>query len=224
MASLLKKPPMGFTLIELLTVIAVIAILLGIVLVSLQKVRRSAELVDGVSALRNVGSAMSLLVMDNGGRLPWSAQDNQYAHARNPGNDQLLHQLIPYFGVEGLQPNEIIPGSVGKAYLRDRDPLAYPAYRTNTSVMFDDGIAGRAFGRSGSGSGEDTPAKPALNVADPNRQVALTDVDMLLRQESGALAAPTRDAPVYSKRLVLYFDWRAEAVSFEYNYYYRKLW
>lgn len=217
----------GFTLIELLTVIAVLGILFGIILVGVQKVRRSADLADGVAAMRNVGTAMSLKVLANGGQLPWSAQDTQYAFRRRQDNhDQLIHQLIPYFGLElaNVPVNAVIPGSVGRAYLRERDPLRYPPYKTNAAVLFTDGEFGRPFGRRGTGAAGDTEAQHAFSVEEPSRQVALTNVDILLRTEDGRLSEPTRSDPVYTKRLLLYFDWRAEAVPHDYNFYFRKMW
>jgi prepilin-type N-terminal cleavage/methylation domain-containing protein len=222
-----RQKEYGFTLIELLTVIGVFGILLVINLVSIQNVRRSADLSDGVSALRNVGTAMSLFVMVNGGQLPWSAQDTQYAFRRRQDNhDQLIHQLMPYFGLdlENLPVDTVVPGSVGKAYVRERDPLRYPPYKTNAAVLFSNGEIGRPFGRRDTGSGGDTTAQHTYNVESPSRQVAMTDVDILLRTEDGRLSEPTRDELVYTKRLLLYFDWRAEVVEHDFNYYYRKLW
>jgi prepilin-type N-terminal cleavage/methylation domain-containing protein len=59
----------GFTLIELLTVIAVIAILLAILMPTIQKSRESARAVVCQSNLRQWGMLFNVLANDNDGRL-----------------------------------------------------------------------------------------------------------------------------------------------------------
>lgn len=217
----------AFTLVELLTAILALLVLVGILIAALGSVRRSADLADGLSAMRNVGNAMHLKIVDNRGILPWSGQDTQYAiRRRQDDHDQLLHQLIPYLGhsLEDLEVNQVIPGSVGRAYLRERDPLRYPPYKSNASVMLTNGEVTRPFGRRGTGSGGDTDSQASINIEEPSRQVALTDVDIFLRTEGGGLSEPNRDEPVYKRRLALYFDWRVEALPHDHNYYFRKMW
>jgi prepilin-type N-terminal cleavage/methylation domain-containing protein/prepilin-type processing-associated H-X9-DG protein len=64
----------GFTLIELLCVIAVVALLIGLLLPSLVKARRAANQVACVSNLRQWGMAIQLYAQDNDGYLPRRGQ------------------------------------------------------------------------------------------------------------------------------------------------------
>jgi len=60
----------GFTLIELLVVIAIIALLMAILLPTLQRVRRQAKAAACQANLRQWATTLALFVEDNEGRLP----------------------------------------------------------------------------------------------------------------------------------------------------------
>lgn len=62
----------GFTLVELLVVIAVVALLLGILLPALSGARQRAKAVACLSGLRQIGLASQAYAMENGDRLPRS--------------------------------------------------------------------------------------------------------------------------------------------------------
>ena len=63
----------GFTLIELLVVISIIAILLAIIMPSLQAVKDQARRVICFSNMRQTGIALQVYLMDTGNRLPPSS-------------------------------------------------------------------------------------------------------------------------------------------------------
>jgi prepilin-type N-terminal cleavage/methylation domain-containing protein len=63
----------GFTLIELLVVISIIALLIAILLPSLQNARELAKTAACASNMRQVGSIIHLFAADNDGRAPGSA-------------------------------------------------------------------------------------------------------------------------------------------------------
>lgn len=75
------KPLKGFTLIELIAVVAIIVILLGIIIAFLSSVRKSANLVQATSDMRQLGSAVILFTLENDGNYPVG-----FPHIAQPGD------------------------------------------------------------------------------------------------------------------------------------------
>ena len=62
--------PNGFTLIELLVVISIVALLMAILLPTLQQVRKQAHAAGCQANLRQWGLYYSMYTTENGGRMP----------------------------------------------------------------------------------------------------------------------------------------------------------
>jgi prepilin-type processing-associated H-X9-DG protein/prepilin-type N-terminal cleavage/methylation domain-containing protein len=70
-----KAHPSGFTLVELLVVIGIIALLIGILLPSLNKARQSAQAVECAANLKQFGLGFQMYCDQNKGELPQKGPD-----------------------------------------------------------------------------------------------------------------------------------------------------
>jgi prepilin-type N-terminal cleavage/methylation domain-containing protein len=94
----MKHHPRGFTLIELLVVLAIIAILIGLLLVGIQKVREAAVRSQSMNNLKQIALATHNFADANDRRLP-DVSGN--ASSANPGQS-LFFVLLPYVEQEGV--------------------------------------------------------------------------------------------------------------------------
>jgi prepilin-type N-terminal cleavage/methylation domain-containing protein len=72
----MKQQRTGFTLVELLVVIGIIALLISILLPSLNKARQQANLIDCQSQLRQIGSMLAIYESENQARIPFGYVDH----------------------------------------------------------------------------------------------------------------------------------------------------
>ena len=123
----------GFTLIELLVVVAIIAVLMAILMPSLQRVKKQAQAVSCMSNLRQWGLIWYFYTQDSEGKFNRGAYNNNAA-----ANDWPV-VLLPYYKDKGklaLCPSATLPLSAGGRFeqrawnwdqqgwgaIRDKDP------------------------------------------------------------------------------------------------------
>jgi prepilin-type processing-associated H-X9-DG protein len=71
-AERVRQRTVAFTIIELLVVIAILAVLLALLLPTLNRVRLQARSLGCLANLRQMGTALILYQQDNANRLPWA--------------------------------------------------------------------------------------------------------------------------------------------------------
>lgn len=203
----------GFTLIEILVVVTIIAILAALAFPSIKGAMRSADRVDALARMRQVGAAIQAYAAEKDGCLPgplWSGQTPQYGVSSTNSLAFLLYQYLgtpePAAGIIRISP-PLAP----KAYTRFSPGGSATAFFMNIDVQ----INGTSVNPWGVRNDASKPPSKVFSLTDPGLTStwAMQDVDQTgVPSNVGTWYAALPKEPLYSPyRLKLYFDWHATA-------------
>ena len=107
----------GFTLIELLVIVAIIAILAGMLLPALSRAKLSARRIVCVDNLRQLGLATAMYVHDSNGYYPSSNASYKWPEALRPGYQNFKILLCPDHGSGSSGANPVTADDAPRSYL-----------------------------------------------------------------------------------------------------------
>ncbi|MBC2601142.1 type II secretion system protein [Puniceicoccus vermicola] len=184
----------GFSIIELLTGIAVIAILFGITLATIDNVRKRANSTQCQSNLRQIGLAVLSFANENDGQLPGKRINSgqaglsasQPAYVSINSWNRLATHLAPYLGYtlpddgSAVLCKEFLCPGVARQYPElANDPYA-AIYVANPHNVLPGNPNSRPFGNA---SGSRTSSLNLHAIPDPTNTYMLSDID---KESSGA--------------------------------------
>ncbi len=134
------RPLHGFTLVELLVVVAIIALLLGILLPALSKARQIAQQVVSASNMRQIGLAIHMFQDEHDGWFP------QTTHGNPNISQSWIYTLAPYLSDAERAEDPDNPGEmiweIGRVRVCPRDPKAEQRMENSaSSYMLNEWIA-----------------------------------------------------------------------------------
>jgi prepilin-type N-terminal cleavage/methylation domain-containing protein len=155
----------GFTLVELLVVIGIIALLVSILLPTLNRARESARRTKCLANLRNIGQLVHMYANSANGQLPIgynTASSGQHGYLNNYWMLRYLTGATPeirYTGLGLMYPAGLIsPSAVdGQIFYcpstNEETDHAYKAVAPQANPYLDDYLVNNAFAISSSGKG-----------------------------------------------------------------------
>jgi prepilin-type N-terminal cleavage/methylation domain-containing protein/prepilin-type processing-associated H-X9-DG protein len=215
----------AFTLVEMLVVIAIIAILAGLLLPTLGKSKSKASKVSCVNNLKQVGFAIQMFSDDHNDRLPGPIWQGVY-HVYNDETERMPFYLTSYLGLPA--PSTTIQTamvfSCPTVLLKSKpepadtpvDSLSRPvSYLTAAEITnAPNRVLTRPFGYPYSSpryrlpNGPDEPPKMRAEIKQPADTWAITDIDQQNAFPGGLYYDLLPEHKVHNgKRNQIFFDW-----------------
>ena len=212
----------AFSLVELLVVIAVIAILAGLLLPAMVRAKQKADQINCVSNLKQFGHALQMYLEDNNDFLPGPLWSGMQASYKSDSTEEMLYYIgSAYLGAVPPEGDEsrIVNVAVCPGYLRAAPALSSISdmegricYLLNPDVDPNPGPQVPAFGYP---APESLPLKYGHlgQYGGPASIYAITDVDKLnVPDPSVTWWTDLPYKPSHgSSRNELFFDWHVAA-------------
>ncbi len=146
------KRPRGFTLIELLTVMAIIALLVGLLLPALAKARAKAQMIKDATQIKQIHAAWTTFGRDYDGLFPTpglinrlvvddgSSLDGQQIPGRGPEDLQANNSAFMYSACimqNYFTPQILVAPTEPSAYVAVKDDFDWSVYSPTLDVYWD---------------------------------------------------------------------------------------
>ncbi|MGE9293652.1 MAG: type II secretion system protein [Puniceicoccales bacterium] len=206
-------PRRAFSLIELLSVIAIIALLAGIIIPIIGRVRQHSHSVECSNNLRQVAMAIHLYGQDNNGALPGPLLGGQLADykmgtgqisgfIREYGDFELTNETSPK--IKAL----ICPGS--DELIEGDTPRYYSTRQTYVQTLSNDRAI--PFGRPNGDPSKTAQAVRIMNILDPQSEWMMRDIDAIGAASYAGNDNVCQQIAHGDFRNVSFFDGHVEAV------------
>jgi len=204
----------GFSLIELLVVLAIVAVLAGLLLPALGQVRQRSDRVTALSQMHQIAVGLAAYPADHGGKLPGPLYPGQMPLLDPTIDGRLVLSLAPYLGLKVPVTPQLVPLFIPPAYEKAVTASFLQTARTyvmNMAVPSTDGTSVfNPWGSAVTGIGQPFSAGTVSGQA-----WAFSDADQLNPRVVGApWQANTPTFVVHgAKRLAVRFDGSADEID-----------